>query len=62
MATLIDRLMETTTEYAGEWYIAKPISSNGIFNKLKDAWGVLIGKYRAIYFYEDEVSSWGEIK
>ena len=60
MAYLIDNLVECQSEiYVGTpesfktyWCIAKP-EPVPFIKRLKDAWGVLIGKYQAVYFVED---------
>ena len=62
MAILIDKLLDTTTEINGKWYIAKPIKLSGVFNRIREAIGVLNGELSTVYFYEDKVNSYGEIE
>ena len=49
-----DRLIqnETFTEIDGKWYVARGLSSSFIWNRFKYAYGVFIGKYDVIEFYE----------
>ena len=53
MAQLIDSYRDNQSEYKGKWYIAKPLTLFSIKQRIKDVWGVLTGKYTAIYFQKD---------
>lgn len=55
MAKLIDSYSNATAEYNGKWYITKPTIIKS--NKFKDVFGILLGKYTAVYFYEDIIAS-----
>jgi len=53
MAHLIDTYRNTESEYKGKWYLAKPLTLFSIKQRIKDVWGVLTGKYTAVYFQKD---------
>jgi hypothetical protein len=53
MARLIDSYSGTTTEIRGRWFVARPIPSDSIWDRIHDAWLVLIGKADAVTFAED---------
>ena len=53
MAHLIDTYRNTELEYKGKWYLAKPLTLFSIKQRIKDVWGVLTGKYTAVYFQKD---------
>ena len=57
MATLIDDIVKNnlSAQIDGKWVISRPeggYGGVGIFARIKDAWGVLIGKFDAIRFYK----------
>jgi hypothetical protein len=57
MAQLIDNLIKLncSTEIDGKWVIARPEKGYGLYfliERIKDTWGVLIGKFDAISFYK----------
>lgn len=53
MAMLIDNYFETVTKIGRRWFVAKPVKGPFI-TRLKDVWGVLIGRYDAVKFAEIE--------
>jgi hypothetical protein len=58
MADLIDTFTDTQREVEpGKWAIAKPLPfwPCRLRHRLKDAWGVLTGKYTAVFFAEDAI-------
>ena len=53
MARLIDSYGDCHVEVAGKWYIARPLRLDGIdgvINRIKDAWLVIIDKADAVTF------------
>lgn len=42
---------DTQVQIDGKWVVARPLSF-GFLSRLKDAWGVLIGKYDAVKYYK----------
>ncbi len=54
MASMIDQIRhDPKVEIEGKWYIAKPVVK--FFSwRLRDAWGVLIGRYEAHAFESEE--------
>ena len=53
MATLVDTFLYDQKDFKGKWFVAKPLGKLSLFQRFKDAIGVLTGKYVAVYFYED---------
>ena len=53
MAILIDKLLNVQCKIGRIWYVSKPIK-NPFKMRLKDAWGVLTGRYEAVKFAEEE--------
>lgn len=50
MAYLIDTYVHTTCEIDGHWVISRPLPGT-FWDRLRDAWLVLIGKADAVTFY-----------
>lgn len=53
MAEIIDKYCENEVNTGGNWYICKPELNIPLKTRIKDAFGVLLGKYVAVYFQED---------
>ena len=51
MSTLVDSLVDTTTEIDGKWVIAKPLNDPFIW-RLKDALKVITGKCGDVHFHK----------
>jgi len=54
MAYLIDSLTDTQNKIGNAWYIARPINYFRLLKRLKDCWGVFIGKYDAARYMTGE--------
>ena len=50
----IDSLIKnaTTTYIDGKWVTARPVPENRVFERLKDAFQVILGKADAVKFYK----------
>lgn len=58
MSILIDDLkmqFSCHQEINSKWYIAKPLGSNSLLYRLKDAWKIFTNKAIAVHYKEDEV-------
>jgi hypothetical protein len=53
MAYLIDSYRGATTIVGGKVVMAKPYAKKPLKWRIRDAWGVLTGKYHAVAFAED---------
>ena len=54
MACLIDDLFDSKVNLEGHWFVADPEISS-FFNRLKDAFGILTGRYQAVKFARIEM-------
>lgn len=58
MSVLIDNLKEQFSchQYINnKWYVVKPLGSNSLLYRLKDAWKIITNKAIAVHYKEDEV-------
>lgn len=55
MIYLIDELISSKTKIDNKWVIARPEKGYGLYGlieRIKNAWGVLMGKFEAVKFYK----------
>ena len=53
MAYLVDNLIGTQMAFYDRWCLARPTLCLSMWERICDAWGVLTGRYHAVYFGDE---------